>query len=230
MDTGRIRAVIFDLFGTLVENFSFRRHQDVLSEMASRLSAPHEDFIRLWVNETWNLRGTGVFPTVEANLDHVCRKIGLRPDPVKVKEALHAEFEFTRRSLAPREESILVLSGLRMLGYNTGLVSNCSPDVPVLWPQTPFAPFIDVAVFSCSAGILKPDSRIYHLACERLGVTAEDCLYVGDGSDGELSGAASVGMRPVLLRIAVDDTYDANREDWRGPSVTSLKEILPLIV
>ena len=62
-----------------------------------------------------------------------------------------------------------------------------------LWHSTPFAPLMDAAVLSFDAGIAKPDPRIYDLAVRRLGVAAEHCLYVGDGADGELSGATKAG-------------------------------------
>lgn len=41
---------------------------------------------------------------------------------------------------------------------------------------------------------MKPDPAIYLLACRRLGVAPEDCVFVGDGGDRELEGAAAVGM------------------------------------
>ena len=44
----KYQAVIFDLFGTLIDNFSLREHQSVLAQMASVLSAPPDDFTRLW--------------------------------------------------------------------------------------------------------------------------------------------------------------------------------------
>jgi putative hydrolase of the HAD superfamily len=44
------------------------------------------------------------------------------------------------------------------------------------------------------------DPRIYEIACERLGVEAGDCLFVGDGANDELPGAERVGMAAVQLR------------------------------
>ena len=84
-----------------------------------------------------------------------------------------------------------------------------------MWDSTALAPLFDVAVLSFDVGMAKPDPRIYELATERLGVAANDCLYVGDGSDGELSGAAQAGMTAVLMR-APDDQADGNREGWEG--------------
>jgi putative hydrolase of the HAD superfamily len=91
----------------------------------------------------------------------------------------------------------------------------------------------DVAVFSSSVAMMKPDPRIYLLAAERLGVQPEDCLYVGDGASQELPGAARVGMNPVLLCIPEDEhingVYQIDTEGWDGPMVSSLGEVLELL-
>ena len=97
-----------------------------------------------------------------------------------------------------------------------------------MWDSTPLAPLFDVAVLSFDVGMVKPDPRIYELATERLGVGANDCLYVGDGSDGELSGAAQAGMTAVLIR-APDDQADSNREGWKGTRISSIPSVLDLI-
>jgi putative hydrolase of the HAD superfamily len=36
---------------------------------------------------------------------------------------------------------------------------------------------------------MKPDPRIFQLACKRLGLQPEDCLYVGDGGSNEFTAA-----------------------------------------
>ena len=79
---------------------------------------------------------------------------------------------------------------------------------------------------------MKPDPPIYAETCRRLSVEPADCLYVGDGSDRELTGALEVGMTPVLLRVSLGDTYDSSRPDveqWRGLAVSSLSDVPGLL-
>jgi FMN phosphatase YigB (HAD superfamily) len=59
---------------------------------------------------------------------------------------------------------------------------------------------VDVHVFSCTEGVMKPDRRIFEVATTRLGVEANECIYIGDGADDELEGAQAVGMDAILLR------------------------------
>jgi putative hydrolase of the HAD superfamily len=96
--------------------------------------------------------------------------------------------------------------------------------VPALWQESPLAPLVDVAVFSCSERIKKPDPRIYEHACERLGVRPQDCLYVGDGGSDELRGATAVGMRAIQIRPGDTEPYA-----WDGPVVSRLHEVAALV-
>ena len=57
----KYRAVIFDLFGTLVDIFSWSEYQRVCQRMAAALDVPYEDFMRLWTGNSARLRRTGAF-------------------------------------------------------------------------------------------------------------------------------------------------------------------------
>ena len=43
----------------------------------------------------------------------------------------------------------------------------------------------------------KPDRRIFERALQKLAVSEQECLYVGDGGSNELAAAESVGMHPA---------------------------------
>ena len=139
---------------------------------------------------------------------------------------------YIRRSLTPRSDAVETLTQLKQRGYSLGLISDCSPEVPLLWQETPFVPLIDTVIFSCVVGLKKPDSRIYRLACQNLGLIPEDCLYVGDGASRELTGASRVGMHPVLIRAPYEDSHDSYRpdaEEWQGRRVSSLKQVMTFL-
>ena len=108
------------------------------------------------------------------------------------------------------------------------LISNCSEEVSATWNSTPFAPLVDTAVLSYDVRLAKPDPRIYQMAVEGLGVAAEECLYVGDGTSNELSGASKTGMTAVLIRAPYDDK-DGARESWDGTRISDIREVLGLL-
>lgn len=231
----KYKAVVFDLFGTLVPSPSssgnLSEYMVVLEQMAASLSVPMDDFNRVWF-ETARERSIGAIATIEANIERICKELGVHAGNDRIRQATRIRFDAVRRIMQPRPDAIGVLSRLKSQGFKIGLISNCSPDTPVIWRDTPFVPFFDVTVFSSSAGMVKPDPRIYNLAVGQLGVKPDDCLYVGDGAN-ELAGAARVGMSPVLIK-AFDEGFDGSlpddaREEWGGPTVSSLTEVLALV-
>ena len=141
----KYQAIVFDLFGTLVDNFSLREHEAVLRQMAAVLSAPSEGFARLWV-ETFNKRAREAFRSTRDNIEYVCRRLGVRPNDECIKLAVKIRVDFTRCSLRPRDDALETLTQLRWEGYKIGLISNCSTEVPLLWADTSFAPLIDTAI------------------------------------------------------------------------------------
>jgi len=225
----RYKAVVFDLFGTLVDSPSFVEVRDMLVRMARASGVPEEFFLRAWMGETRVARSRGQFPDIETCLAHICRLAGVPVEEHRIKEAVSIRLEFTKNALTPRPDALSTLVGLKELGLRCGLLSDCSPDVPLLWPQTPFASIIDAAVFSCTAGMTKPDPRIYHLVCDRLRVRPEQCLYVGDGDSQELTGARAVGMDALMIRVPYDQGHRTREDDWKGPRIDSLSTVLSLI-
>ena len=227
----KYKAVIFDLFGTLVDNFSLREHEEVIRRMAAVLPAPSDGFLQLWLS-TFNERATGVFSNPEANIAYICNKLEVQVEDAKIKESARLRFDYEARSMTPRPDALEILHSLKSRGYKTGMITDCSGEAPAIWKDTPFAPLIDVAVFSCLVGFRKPDPQIYRLATKQLGVEPQFCLYIGDGSSQELTGANGVGMHAVLLSVPYDnsvDTFRIDRDDWNGPVISSLKQVLSLL-
>ena len=227
----KYKAVIFDLFGTLVDTSSRQEYARVLTEMAAVLGASSEDFTRIWF-DTFNLRSTGQLKSPAGNILYACKQLNITCTNEQVRRASEIRTKFTVESIAPRKDALETLKALKAKGLKVGLISDCSDEVPAAWKTTPFAELIDAAIFSCRVGMKKPDPRIFSTATDQLGVRPQDCLYVGDGSSHELTGARKAGMHPVLIRVPYErggDAYRIDTEEWHGPTVSSLKEVLDLL-
>jgi putative hydrolase of the HAD superfamily len=229
----KYKAVIFDLFGTLVNIFSREEYEAALKKMVAALGVPFDGFYKIW-NETGIKRGTGFYKKLEDNLAYICRELKVPVIKNQLKTAKEIRLEYVRSVLPPRDNSLETLAALKKLGYKIGLVSNCSTEPPILWPETPFAPYFDATVFSATSGFMKPDPKIYGLAIKKLKVKPEDCLYVGDGDNNELTGAASVGMYPVRITTSQGNSTRPVRaenklDEYPCPYITSLKEVLNLV-
>jgi putative hydrolase of the HAD superfamily len=226
----KYRAVIFDLFGTLVESPTFSGRESILREMAAVLSAPYAEFERQW-SATNNDRDAGVLPDIRSSLEHVCRALAIRPTESQLLDATSIRLEYFRGLLKPRAGAVEALTKLKELKLKTGLISDCSIEVAMVWGLTPFDSLIGKRILSCLVGLKKPDPLIYAIAVENLGVRASECLFVGDGGSRELTGATRAGMGAVLIRPngLNPDAYVIDREDWGGPSIGSLIEVLNLV-
>lgn len=226
-----MRAVCFDLFGTLVEEFRHAAWDRWFAETATVLGVEEDAFRRGW-RETSIERQTGRLGDLEGNLRAICRRIAARPSAEALSRALEVRRRFYAEAWRPDPGAGETLRAVRDRGLRTAVVSMCAPDTPPLFRSSALAPLVDVEVFSCEVGLRKPDPAIYRLACARLAVEPPACLYVGDGSYGELTGARAVGMRAVRVRDPAEPPglYDRPEDEaWDGPSVGSLPEVLALI-
>ncbi len=226
-----IRAVAFDLFGTLVEVFSRGEYDRILNEMAGLLDVDEAAFRHWWMASA-RQRGDGTFRTGEDNIRWCLEQLGVTRSTAAVDAAAGLRIELCRRWLIPRQDVQPTLADLRDRGLRLALVSNCAPEVAVVWPETGMHTWFDTVILSCSVGLRKPDPAIYRLACQRLGVAPGECLYVGDGDDRELEGAADAGLRPVLIRVPHEDPDDAFRRHdpvWDGLRVAAIGEVPALL-
>jgi len=229
----KYKAVIFDLGGTLIHNFPIREGTRVLEQAASVFSVPSEGFIELFYS-TYNDGILGVLENTEANVEYICKKLGIHPVNTQTKLAIKILSDYVKRSMTPLPDATEVLSHLKSSGHKIGLITNCTDDVVKFWQNMPFASLFDITVFSCIVGMKKPDPRIYQIATKQLRVEPQSCLYIGNGDNQELTGAAQVGMHPILIRIPDEDNTDMHRPDneadnWDGPVITSLRGVITLV-
>ncbi|MFD0788482.1 HAD family hydrolase, partial [Micromonospora azadirachtae] len=130
-----------------------------------------------------------------------------------------------------RPDAVPTLARLRQRGLRTGVISDCTHELPAFLPDLAIAPLLDVRIFSVQVGRCKPDPELYLAACRRLGLAPRECLFVGDGGSQELTGAERAGLTAVRLAapdLAEHMVFNADL-DWRGPVLGSLSEVLDLL-
>lgn len=79
----------------------------------------------------------------------------------------------------------------------------------------------------------KPGPLLYEVAMQKLGVSAEHCLMIGDRPDTDIHGAAQLGMKTALVRtgrFGVDSIYPAEyaKPDYDAANLTELAKQLGL--
>jgi putative hydrolase of the HAD superfamily len=224
-----MKAVLFDLFGTLVDNATNAQLQVLHIKIATVLGVSPEEFENGW-KTTFQIRSRGLYGSVKGSIIAAASKCSVPFDEAAVPQAVKIRYEFVRDWLTPRPDALETILQLRNQGYRIGLLSNCTEDVPDIWPSLAFSEVIDEPLFSCLEGLRKPMPEFYHRALGRLNVAASDCLYVADGDNGELAAAKKLGMPVVMIRPSdlLNDYRQDPEEDWDGPRIERLSELLHL--
>ncbi|SBT54378.1 HAD family hydrolase [Micromonospora narathiwatensis] len=221
------QAVLFDFFGTLTCGVQRGAAHQAIAE---QLGCPPDTLIEV-LDRTYYQRASGRLGNAEATLRWVCDQAGVHPSQRAVRAAVASRHRAIRADTRLRDEAVPVLAALRHRGVRTGLISDCTHELPAFLPQLAVAPLLDVRVFSVQLGCCKPDPALYWAACHRLGLAPADCLYVGDGGSQELTGAERAGMTAVRLAapdLADHMVFNADRS-WHGPALTSLAGVLDLL-
>jgi putative hydrolase of the HAD superfamily len=206
--------VIFDLWETLI---------DWSHEANARMHARVQERVGFDFRAKWNLAPQRYTVPVR----EVLADVGVPEEAMD--DVMSYRAEFVRTCLVPREGAVETLEELRARGFKVGLITVCTEDVELLWPESQFAGLFDVEVFSNAVGLAKPDPRIYELCCERLGVKPDDAVFVGDGANDELAGARRVGLHPILIHRPGEDPVWPEVRTWDGVRVTSIPEVLEVL-
>ena len=186
-----IRAVIFDMYETLITHY--KSPLCFSMQLAEAAGIPLERFQALWF-PTDVARSTGRL-TLEAALADILSRCGVDAD-TRLRALVEKRSAIKRDCFLHLHEEILpMLDGLRTRGLRIGLVSNCYSEEAAAIRESDLFPRFDAAMLSWEQGIQKPDPEIFLRCTQALGVAPQECLYVGDGGSHELEAAQALGMQ-----------------------------------
>ena len=112
------------------------------------------------------------------------------------------------------------LERLRGGGVRLGMISNSEGAIEELLEHVGLRAWFEVVVDSGREGVSKPDPRIFHLATERMGVTAAEAVYVGDVPAVDVDGARGAGLGAILV-----DAFDHYPDYGDVPRIRSIAEL-----
>ncbi|MDJ0969489.1 MAG: haloacid dehalogenase type II [Kiloniellales bacterium] len=185
-----IGACVFDAYGTLFDVHSAaRRAGDALGDKAAAVSAVWRD---KQLQYTWlrSLMGThtGFWQVTGEALDFALAAHGIEDD------ALRDRLMELYLSLEAYPDVVPALSKLRAGGKQTAILSNGSPDMlGAAVESAGLDRILDASLSIEEVGIYKPDSRVYQLAVDRLGVEAGRICFVSTNC-WDAHGAAQFGF------------------------------------
>lgn len=226
----KYKAVLFDLFTTLT---SLKHLKDAPGRFTHEiLGVPAE----AWSNALFHKSRQRLIGAIKDPVE-ILRDVAWKIDPWISEDLLNEAVKERRIRFRyclenPPDGIVDSLKEIRSAGYMTALVSNADVIEIEAWKDSVLDSCFDEVIFSCYEGCMKPDPEIFSLATEKLGVQADDCLYVGDGGNSELIASAEAGMTAVLTSQflqAVSPEKVIEREKTVNHHIRNLNEVLPLL-
>lgn len=99
---------------------------------------------------------------------------------------------------------IPAVDALRQLGLRLVVVSNANGRLRHLFDRLGMTPAFDVVLDSHDWGVEKPDPRLFQIALEQSGATADATAHVGDFFHIDVAGARAAGLREGILLDTAD--------------------------
>lgn len=193
-----IKAVVFDVFGTLCRIGDKRRPFRQVAALSREPGRAMEIMAR-------PVGLAGYAAEVAPDLDPAAL--------VRLERDLHEEL----LSVELYPETSQVLRVLRNHGIKIGLASNLAQ--PYAIPVHHLLPFgLDAYAWSFDVGAIKPDPSVYQCVLDQLGCQPNQALMVGDTYAADYEGARSAGLRALHL--------DRNAVDCHAPVIATLRGVL----
>ncbi|MEV0680853.1 HAD family hydrolase [Actinosynnema sp. NPDC050436] len=181
-----IRAVLFDFSGTL-----FRLEHDSLAE--------HADLMRALTAPVGVAEGLDVDPDEweRRDLDGDLHR-DLHVKALLAAGAVDPHDFYARLCSPPFWQPYPDTADALGTALPTAVVSNIAWDIRTVFARHGVEGLVDEFVLSFEVGHVKPDPKIFRIACDRLGVHPSEVLMVGDSEEAD-GGAAAVGCRVAIV-------------------------------
>ncbi|MFC4852352.1 HAD family hydrolase [Actinophytocola glycyrrhizae] len=98
----------------------------------------------------------------------------------------------------PYPDTAEVLRALTAADVPVAVVSNIAWDIRPMFRKLGVEDLVTEFVLSYVEGVVKPDPKIFTIACQRIGVAPEQAVMVGDSPEAD-GGASAIGCRTVIV-------------------------------
>ncbi len=139
-------------------------------------------------------------------------RLGIRLDVCRLDTVWHGIQKEVENYWLPFDGVHEVLQKLKSDSIGLGIISNWDDTAHNVLNGAELADYFDPIIISSEVNCKKPDAEIFELALERAGVSADQCLYVGDNYYDDAIGSRAVGMQALILnrfgKLGVEEIDD----------------------
>lgn len=176
-----------------------------------------EDYLRP-LGDTWTA-DERILQFYRRYYDQLLRDLGVdQPDPRYADAIITRYLDPANWRLYP--QVLETLMALHEQGYRLGIASDWGVGLPRILHTLGLSRYLDWALVSALIGAAKPSPQFYRLVVQRAGMPADRIVHVGDSYYGDVLGARTVGITPVLI--------DWRRRSWPKLDVPVIHELAAL--
>lgn len=187
------KAILFDFWGTLVENGARNPTKGTLFIL--RIPNDYKDFI-VPFEEIFFAKD---YPTQEEAFHAVCAHFNVKPYPIVISK-LVGLWNKNKLFAKPYEDTVETLQALKDKGIKLAIVSNANKGaVEDVIAKHNLAEYFDAVIISYQHGMLKQGGELYDIALKQLGVAKKDTLVIGDSIETDMAGAEKAGIKAILI-------------------------------
>ena len=204
INPSRIKAVVFDCFGTLLQIQNRKSpYRELLNLLKVHGHQPSADDAQRIMSADVGITGTPHLFGIDLSADEL----------IGVEHKLMLELA----SIRPFKDAIYCLSILRQRGYRIGVCSNLAK--PYHAVASALLPKVDLSLWSFEQGCIKPEPRIYQRLCNGFECQPDEILMVGDSLKHDVEGAKANGLQALHL----------NRSAEKASALHTLYDLLSLL-
>lgn len=189
-----VKAILFDFWGTLVENGIFPSPVRQAKYILRLQKVPFPDYITRFEKSFM----TQKFDSLTEAFQNVIDEFELNP-PSFVNEKLVGMWNKNMLLCKPFADTLSNLEKLKKK-YKIVLISNTDQfTIKQVIDKFGLKDYFDEMIFSHDLGILKNDSEMFETALKKVGVKPEDAVMVGDSMESDIRGAEKAGIKAILI-------------------------------
>ncbi len=182
-----IKALIWDMEGVLM----LTDENDISLTVAKALNAPYEKVREIYFSNTNDKVDLGEI-TMDQFYECVLDTLQISRDKKHILEEVFNEKAYIDADL---------LKQIMEMGreYKIGLLSNYSNNLrPRIEKEWAMGGVFDEIIISCEVGMVKPDPAIFNLMLDRLGVKADESVFIDDRIK-NIEGAKKIGLHTIFF-------------------------------
>ena len=212
-----VSFVWFDVGYTLMYMQREKTYQQALMECGHHVSLVDIEREFHLTDKLFMREYPGIF--LKAREEYMPKYLGILNDRLGLNldvSELDSRWETIKRNTAnywlPFSGVREVLAELKKRSIGRGIISNWDQTARDVLTAGGLIEFFDHLVISCEVDCTKPDKRIFEIALQQAGVSARDCIYIGDNYYDDALGSRKVGMNALVInrfgRLGVEEITD----------------------